>query len=185
MAAGGPTLDAWHPTTQKAGGRLEELWIEGTDLGNEISTGSNERESKLQQHLRSGRGPRDRPVELLAKGRPVAELLRPAGGDHDVWEAQRAGDVLEEGALAGVRLQQGELHLWHRHRQWYGREPTSAADVDHPGDPGPRYGEHGAGIRDQRLDLLERVGAGEVDAAVPLEQELRVLLNFRVHILTI
>ncbi len=184
MAAGW-VLEARRAPSQEAGGGLEHERVEGADLGNKISTGSNEGKGKLQQHLRSCRRPRDRPIELLPKGRPVAEFLRPPGRHDHIRQIQRGGHVLEEGAFAVVGLQQGELHLRHRHRQWDGRQPPAAADVDHPGDAGPRRLDEDAGIGDQRLGLLGCPGAREVDASVPLEQELRVLLNFRGHNLTI
>src|SRR5439155_673878 len=81
-AAGG-LLETRNPSAEEAGGRLEDERIEGADLGNEISTSSNEGEGQLQQHLGSSGRSRDRPIELLSKGRLVAEYLRPPRDDRD------------------------------------------------------------------------------------------------------
>src|SRR5438105_14403985 len=116
MAAGG-VLEARNPPAEEAGGRLEDERVEGADLGNEISTSSNEGKGQLQQHLRSCCRPRDRPIELLPKRRLVAELLRPSRGDGDVRKAERPGHVLETGALTGVGFQQGELAMRPPERQ--------------------------------------------------------------------
>src|SRR5438874_131815 len=183
-AAGGG-LEARKPPAEEAGGRLEDERVEGADLGNEISTSSNEGEGKLQQHLRSSCRSRDRPIELLSKGRLVAELLSPPRDDRDVRQAERPGDVLEKGALAGVGLQQGEPDMRHLDCQRDRRQATAATDVDHPGDAAPGGLDQDAGIIDQRLDFLERPCPGEVDGSVPLEEEVRVLLNFWAHNLTI
>lgn len=184
MAAGG-VLEARNPPAQEAGGRFEREWVEGADLGNEISTGSNEGKGKLQQHLRSCRRSRDRPIELLAKRGLVAELLRTPGGDRDVRQAERPGHVLEKGALARVGLQQGELDMRHLDRQGDRRQATAATDIDHPGDAAPGRLDQDAGIVDQPLNLLERPRPGEIDASVPLEKKKRILLNFWAHNITI
>ena len=184
MAAGG-VLEAWKPPAEEAGGRLEDERVEGADLGNEISTSSNEGKGQLQQHLRSCCRPRDRPIELLPKRRLVAELLRPPQGHRDVRQAERPGHMLEKGALAGIGLQQGELDMRHLDRQRNRRQATAATDIDHPGDATPGRLDQDAGIIDQRLDFLERPCPGEIDTSVPLEKQVRVLLNFWAHNLTI
>src|SRR5947208_733433 len=65
------------------------------------------------------------------------------------------------------------------------RQATAATDIDHPGDATPGRLDQDAGIIDQRLDLLERPCPGEIDTSVPLEKQVRVLLNFWAHNLTI
>src|SRR5207248_11405496 len=111
------TLDAGRATAEKACRRRKRLWIEGADLCNEVSTWFNEGKGKLQQHPGWRGRPRDRPIELLPKRRTVAKLLRPPGGHGHVRQRQGRDHVLEEGALPGIRLQQGEMHLGHGERQ--------------------------------------------------------------------
>ena len=133
MAAGG-VLEARNPAAEEAGGRLEDERVEGADLGNEISTSSNEGKGKLQQHLRSSCRSRDRPIELLSKCRLVPELLSPPRDDRDVRQAAHPFAP----ALPADR-----------------RQATAATDIDHPGDATPGCLEQDAGIVDQRLDFLE------------------------------
>src|SRR5258708_29626855 len=135
-------LEARRPTAQEAGDRLEREWVEGADLGNKISTGSNEGKGQLQQHLRASRRARDRPIELLPKGGPVAEFLRPPGGNHHVRQSERAGRVLEEGAFADVRLHQVEMDMWILHRQQDGQMTYDTTDINTSPCTGPHYPPH-------------------------------------------
>ena len=155
---------------------VQQLQIERRDLGKEVSAGCNERKGKLQQHRRPGGRPRDRPVESLAKGGPVAVFLGAAGQDGHVAQSEGAGDVLQKGALPAIGLQQGELDLRSGQGQRQGGEAATATDIDHPVDGCPRRREQGIAIGDLGLDLLQRPRSRQVDALVPIQQQLGVSL---------
>jgi len=161
------------------------VWIDGADLGNEVSTWSNEGEGKLQQHRRWRCRPRDRPIELLAKGRQAAKFLGSTMGHHNVRQGEGGGHTLEEDALSRIRLQQGELHLGHGDRHRHSGQTTPAPDIDHAPDSGPGYSQQGIARGDLRQDLFHGARTGEVDAAVPIKEQRGVALDFRPHILTI
>src|SRR2546423_11355892 len=93
--------------------------------------------------------------------------------------------MLEECALAGIRFEQEELRLRQGQGERDGGEPTTATDIDHPARSLPEHREQWTGLRDLGLDLFQRSCAGQVDAPVPFEQQLRVAPQRRAHNLTI
>src|SRR5437764_14642606 len=93
--------------------------------------------------------------------------------------------MLEECTLAGIRFEQEELRLGQGQGERDGGKSTTATDVDHAAGSLPGHREQRTGLGDLGLDLFQRSCAGQVDALVPVEQQLRVALQRRAHNLTI
>ncbi len=104
----------------------------------------------------------------------MGQFLRPALEDPNITKLKGAGYVLEEGALPGVGLKQGEAHRRESQRQRDGGKAATAADVDDGCNRRPIDAQEDVGVRNLRLDLRQGSRPRQVDRSVPIEQQLRV-----------